>query len=91
MTSHTDDERLTELGFRYEFTEELPQFGCRGSLYAMPGALLKELWVLETGRIVALRRWCEDMTVDEFIEWWRKDLERKARPKEKQRGLFDNG
>ncbi len=89
MTSHSDRQRMEALGFRYECTETLPQFSCAAELYSMPGALLKELWLLDTGRIVALGRWCDDMTVDEFCEWWRKDLERKNKPKEKQRGMFE--
>ncbi len=89
MTSHTDDERLTAIGFRYEFTEELPQFGCRGSLYSMPGAILKELWALEDGRVIAIGRWCDDKLVDEFVDWWHADLAKRNKPKEKQRGLFE--
>lgn len=87
MTSHS--EKLTALGFiQTHHREWLQQFGQHGTEFSLPQAVRKDLFLLDDGTVIALGRWCNDMHVDEFVTWWRRDQEKKQKPVQRQKGLF---
>lgn len=85
----SNGDKLTALGFVQSYPREyLQQFGQHGTEYGIASSMLMNLWLLDDGTIIALGRWCEDMHVDEFVNWWQLNLERKQKPVERQKELF---